>query len=147
LLRTFGGGTELLGVYNILGKCVIDLVIRKDMAKRLGITPAMPVQERLRPIKGTVIGTFGVATFTYQVAYFLAKEAGLEPGKDVTLLGVGDGNSVLAALKTGHIDIMSYGPPFSQMAIKDGDGISLVTNIRGISEIKQLPGECAFGAA
>jgi len=28
LLRAFGGGTELLGVYNILGKCVIDLVER-----------------------------------------------------------------------------------------------------------------------
>jgi NitT/TauT family transport system substrate-binding protein len=131
LLRAFSGGTELLGVYNILGKCVIDLVIRKDAAKRLGITTAMPVQERLKRIKGTVIGTFGIATYTYQVAYFLAKEAGLEPGKNVTLLNVGDGDSALVALKTGHIDIMSYGPPFSQMAIKNGDAISLVANTKG----------------
>jgi NitT/TauT family transport system substrate-binding protein len=131
LLRAFGGGTELLGVYNILGKCVIDLVIRKDTAQRLGITSAMPVQERLKRIKGTVIGTFGIATYTYQVAYFLAKEAGLEPGKNVTLLNVGDGDSALVALKTGHIDIMSYGPPFSQMAIKDGNAIFLVANTKG----------------
>ena len=131
LLRAFSGGTELLGIHNILGKCVIDLVIRKDTAKRLGITPTMPVQERLKRIKGTVIGTFGIATYTYQVAYFLAKETGLEPGKNVTILGVGDGDSALVALKTGHIDIMSYGPPFSQMAIKDGDAISLVANTKG----------------
>ena len=32
LLRAFSGGTDLLGVYNILGKCVFDLVIRKETA-------------------------------------------------------------------------------------------------------------------
>ncbi len=131
LLRAFSGGTDLLGVHNILGKCVFDLVIRKDTAKRLGITPTMPVQERLKRIKGTVIGATGIGVISYQVAYFLAKEAGLEPGKDVTILGVGGGASALAALKTGHIDIMSYSPPFPQIAIRDGEAISLVANTKG----------------
>jgi NitT/TauT family transport system substrate-binding protein len=131
LLRAFAGGTELMGVYNILGKCIYDLVIRKDTAQRLGITPAMPVQERLKRIKGTIIGAGGIGVIPYQVAYFLAKEAGLEPGRNVTLLGVGDGDSALVALRTGHIDIMSYPPPFPQIAIKNGDGISLVANTKG----------------
>ena len=131
LLRAFSGGTDLLGVHNILGKCVFDLVIRKDTAKRLGITPAMPVQDRLKRIKGTIIGATGIGVISYQIAYFLAKEAGLEPGKDVTILGVGGGASALAALKTGHIDIMSYSPPFPQIAIRDGDAISLVANTKG----------------
>jgi ABC-type nitrate/sulfonate/bicarbonate transport system substrate-binding protein len=132
LLRAFSGGTELLGVYNILGKCIYDLVIRKDTAKRLGITPAMPVQERLKRIKGTVIGAgSGIGVIPYQVAYFLAKEAGLEPGKDVTILAAGGGESALVALRTGHIDIMSYPPPFPQIAIKAGDAISLVANTKG----------------
>jgi NitT/TauT family transport system substrate-binding protein len=132
LLRAFSGGTELLGIYSILGKCIYDLVIRKDTAKRLGITPAMPVQERLKRIKGTVIGAgSGIGVIPYQVAYFLVKEAGLEPGKDVTILAVGGGDSALVALRTGHIDIMSYPPPFPQIAIKNGDAISLVANTRG----------------
>jgi NitT/TauT family transport system substrate-binding protein len=132
LLRAFSGGTELLGVYNILGKCVYDLVIRKDTAKRLGITPAMPVQERLKRIKGTVIGAgSGIGVIPYQVAYFLVKEAGLEPGKDVTILAAGGGDSALVALRTGHIDIMSYPPPFPQIAINAGDAISLVANTKG----------------
>jgi NitT/TauT family transport system substrate-binding protein len=132
LLRAFAGGTELLGVYNILGKCIYDLAIRKDTAKRLGITPAMPVQEKLKRIKGTVIGAgAGLGVIPYQVAYFLVKEAGLEPGKDVTILAAGGGDSALVALRTGHIDIMSYPPPFPQIAIKNGDAISLVANTRG----------------
>jgi len=113
LLRAFAGGTELMGIYNILGRCIYDLVIRKDTARRLGITPEMPVQERLKRIKGTIIGAGGIGVIPYQVAYFLAKEAGLEPGKNVTLLGVGDGDSALVALRTGHIDIMSYPPSLS----------------------------------
>ncbi len=124
LLRAFGGGIELLGVHNVVGKCIIDLVIRKETAGRLGITPAMPVQERLKRIKGTIIGASRVGSLTYQIAYFLAKEAGLEQGKDVTILGVGGGDSALAALKTGKIDVMSYAPPFPQVALKDGDAIS-----------------------
>ena len=132
LLRAFAGGTELLGVYNILGKCIYDLAIRKDTAKRLGITSAMPVQERLKRIRGTVIGAgSGIGVIPYQVAYFLVKEAGLEPGKDVTILAAGGGDSALVALRTGHIDIMSYPPPFPQIAIKNGAAISLVANTRG----------------
>ena len=132
LLRAFAGGTELLGVDNILGKCIYDLAIRKDTAKRLGITSAMPVQARLKRIRGTVIGAgAGIGVIPYQVAYFLVKEAGLEPGKDVTILAAGGGDSALVALRTGHIDIMSYPPPFPQIAIKNGDAISLVANTRG----------------
>jgi NitT/TauT family transport system substrate-binding protein len=132
LLRAFAGGTELLGVYNILGKCIYDLAIRKDTAQRLGITPAMPVPERLKRIKGTIIGAgAGLGVIPYQVAYFLVKEAGLEPGKDVTILAAGGGDSALVALRTGHIDIMSYPPPFPQIAIKNGDAISLVATTRG----------------
>jgi NitT/TauT family transport system substrate-binding protein len=131
LLRTFGGGIELLGVHNVVGKCIIDLIIRKESAQRLGITAAMPVQERLKRIKGTIIGASRVGSLTYQIAYFLAKEAGLEQGKDVTILGVGGGDSALAALKTGKIDVMSFAPPFPQVAVKDGDAVSLVANSHG----------------
>src|SRR5262249_38808073 len=46
LLRAFRGGTDLLGIQNFRERCVFDLFIRKDRAKRLGITPAMPVLER-----------------------------------------------------------------------------------------------------
>ena len=131
LLRTFSGGIELLGIHNVVGKCIIDLIIRQETAKRLGITPAMPVQEKLRRIKGTIVGASRVGSLSYQIAYFLAKEAGLEQGKDVTILGVGGGDSALAALKTGRIDIMSFAPPFPQVALKDGDAVSLVANSKG----------------
>lgn len=131
LLRTFSGGIELLGVHNIVGKCIIDLVIRRETANRLGITPAMPVHERLKRIKGTIIGASRVGSLSYQIAYFLAKEAGFEQGKDITILGVGGGDAALAALKTGKIDIVSFAPPFPQVLIKDGDAISLVANSKG----------------
>ncbi len=131
LLRAFGGGIELLGIHNVVGKCIIDLIIRRESAQRLGITAAMPVQEKLKRLKGTIIGASRVGSLTYQIAYFLAKEAGFEQGKDVTILGVGGGDAALAALKTGKIDVMSYAPPFPQVALKNGDAISLVANSHG----------------
>jgi NitT/TauT family transport system substrate-binding protein len=131
LLRAFSGGIELLGIHNVVGKCIIDLIIRRETANRLGVIPAMPVQERLKRIKGTIIGASRVGSLSYQIAYFLAKEAGFEQGKDITILGVGGGDSALAALKAGKIDVMSFAPPFPQVAIKDGDAISLVANSKG----------------
>lgn len=131
LLRAFSGGTELLGVQNVLGRCIVDLAIRKDTAKRLGITPDMPAQEKLKRIAGTKIGASRVGSLSYQIAYFLAKEAGFEQGRDVTILGVGGGAAQIAALKTGHIDIMSMTPPFPAVAIKEGEAMMLVANTNG----------------
>lgn len=131
LLRAFSGGTELLGVQNVLGRCIIDLAIRKDTAKRLGITPDMPIPERLKRIKGTKIGASRVGSLSYQIAYFLAKEAGLEQGRDITILGVGGGSALMAALKTGHIDIMSIAPPYPTAAVMEGDAMMLVANTKG----------------
>jgi NitT/TauT family transport system substrate-binding protein len=131
LIRAFSGGVELLGVQNILGRCVVDLVIRKDSANRLGIRPEMPVEEKLRRLKGAKVGASRIGALTYQIPFFLAKESGLEPGKDVTILGVGGGASQLASFKTGHIDVMSSSPPWPAAAIKGGEGLVLVANTRG----------------
>lgn len=68
LLRAFGGGIELLGIHNVVGKCIIDLIIRKESAQRLGITAAMPVQEKLKRIQGSIIGASRVGSLTYQIA-------------------------------------------------------------------------------
>src|SRR5713226_10155665 len=35
LLRAFSGGIELLGIHNVVGKCIIDLIIRRETANRL----------------------------------------------------------------------------------------------------------------
>ncbi len=131
LIRAFSGGGELLGVQNILGRCVVDLVIRKDSAKRLGITSEMTVEERLRRLKGAKVGASRIGALTYQIPFFLAKEVGLEPGRDVTILGVGGGASQFASFNTGHIDVISSSPPYPAAAIKQGDGLMLVANTKG----------------
>lgn len=131
LIRAFGGGRELLGVHNVLGRCVVDLVIRKDVAIRLGITPELVPEERLKRLRGIKIGATRIGALTYQILFFLAKESGLEPGRDVAILGVGGGASQLAAFKTGHIDVISGTPPFPASAIKDAEGMMLVANTRG----------------
>ncbi len=131
LIRAFSGGGELLAVENLLGRCVVDLAIRRDAANRLAITAEMPVEERLRRIKGAKIGASRVGALTYQIPFFLAKDVGLEPGRDVTILGVGGGTAQLASFQNGQIDVISSSPPYPDAAIKHGEGFMLVANTRG----------------
>lgn len=131
LLRVFSGGGELLGVQNLLGRCIVDLVVRKDTAERLGVAPQMPFEEKLKRLRGTKVGASRVGAISYQIPVFLAKEAGLEPGRDIVILGVGGGASQLAALKIGHVDIMSNSPPWPAIAIKEGIASMLLANTKG----------------
>jgi NitT/TauT family transport system substrate-binding protein len=131
LIRAFSGGEDLLGVQNILGRCVVDLVMRADVANRFGIAVSMTTEEKLKRLKGAKIGASRVGALTYQIPFFLAKEVGLEPGKDVTILGVGGGASQLAAFKNGHVDVISSSPPWPATAVKEAHGMMLVANTRG----------------
>ncbi len=131
LIRAFSGGGELLGVENLLGRCVVDLAIRRDAASRLGISPQMPVEEKLKRLKGTTVGASRVGALTYQIPFFLAKDVGLEPGRDITILGVGGGTAQLASFQNGQIDVISSSPPYPAAAIKNGEGFMLVANTRG----------------
>src|SRR5712675_1260221 len=79
----------------------LSLILRNDVP-----TPnaGKPYPQMVRDLKGLKIGISSAGASTDTVLQYLLREAGLDPKKDVSIIPVGDPNTMLAALKNGVID-------------------------------------------
>src|SRR5690349_9076300 len=79
----------------------LSLIVRNDVP-----TPNAdkPYPQMVRDLKGLKIGISSAGASTDTTLQYLIREAGLDPKKDVTIIPVGDPNTMLAALKNGVID-------------------------------------------
>ncbi|MFQ5693906.1 MAG: ABC transporter substrate-binding protein [Nitrospinota bacterium] len=132
-------GKPVIAVYNLVGRLTINLLIRKDVAKRRGISRDMPLARRIRAAKGLTFGATRPGAFTYLIARYLLRKGGLDPGRDVRLIGIGGPPALLAALERGRIQVMVMSSPASAAAILRGFGTYLVNSSGGeVPEMNEL---------
>ena len=79
----------------------LSLIVRNEVP-----TPNAdkPFPQMVRDLKGLKLGISTVGASTDTALQYLLREAGLDPKKDVTIVPVGDPNTMLAALKNGLVD-------------------------------------------
>lgn len=122
LLLAHQEGIDLWAIASIMNRSNINFVIHKDVAAARGITADSPLPEKLQALKGLTIGATQPAALTYILAAYYTQRGGWTPQEDVTILAVGGGPSMLAALERKRIDIMSLASPFPEEAIHQGYG-------------------------
>ena len=71
-------------------------------------------------LKGKRVGISQLGASTDFIARFALRRVGLNPEKDVTLLGVGGAGERWAALHGGHVQATVVQPPFTLLARKGG---------------------------
>ena len=98
-------------VYQELG---LDLVVSAAKVQQLGINDSMPIEARVKAMKGLKIGISRPGASTDLFIRKLLTDYGLKPDSDVTLTPIGDGGPMVAALEHGVIDAFVYPPPFPQ---------------------------------
>lgn len=130
-LNALKEGQKLVGVIDLLNRCIIGGVINKDVAQRIGVTASMPFEEKIKRLKGLTFGITRPGALTDNVARQLVKMAGLQPDTDVRILGVGGATSIVPALEHGKIDVMFISTPHPERAIGAGFGAWLVNNAKG----------------
>jgi NitT/TauT family transport system substrate-binding protein len=131
-----GSGVTLIGT--IIGQYASNLVLRADVAKRLGLTHDTPIKQRLAALRGLRIAGSGVGSSTDFLIRYLAKEAGLSPERDFTVLFLGDGAPILAAFSQARIDGFVLSSPTSDIAISKYRGVLMLDMSRG--EFEELRG-------
>ncbi len=130
-LNALKEGQKLVGVIDLLNRCIIGVVINKDVAQRIGITESTPFDEKIKRLKGLNLGITRPGALTDNVARHLVKMAGYQPDKDVRILGVGGATSIVPALENRKIDVMFISTPHPERAIGGGFGMWLVNNAKG----------------
>lgn len=124
-------GKKLVMVMSALNKLFINWAMHKDVAKAKGVTPSMPLAEKIKTLKGLTVGVTNPGALTAHLAAFVVRKAGYNPQQDVHIIPVGSGPTWLAALENRKVDVALTAPPVPDTAISRGFAILLIDNARG----------------
>lgn len=130
-LDAFTAGKKLVAVYNAMDKNIINVVMRADVAQRLGITARTPFADKLKALKGLTIAATRPGALTFQQAESMVRRAGYEPQKDVKIVGAGEGQALIAALESGQADLFLTAVPVPETAVARGKAVMFVDNSAG----------------
>jgi NitT/TauT family transport system substrate-binding protein len=124
-------GADVKLIRTLEAEYASNIVIRGDVAKRLGLTNDTPIPRRLAALRGlkiAVSGTGGSADFLMR---YLALRAGLSPERDITILTMSGNGPMLAAFSAGRIDGFALSSPTSDVAMLRYKGMMLFNMARG----------------
>jgi NitT/TauT family transport system substrate-binding protein len=115
----------------------------------LGVSKAKAASfKSFKDLKGMKVGVSAPGSSTHNLVKQLLTKAGLDPLKDVSIVGVGVGASVIAAMKSGQIDAVSNVDPMMTKLELDGD-IRIVADTRSLKGTREvwgapLPAGCLY---
>jgi len=133
-----GRGADVVSFGAVFSQIGSNFVMSKDWAAKHNVTEKTPYPEKLRALKGAVIGVNTAGSGTDQVVRYLAKEAKLDPDRDMTISAVGTGDVMTAALSRGVIQGFLQGSPVGENAIQNHGAMMFVNTVEG--EVPALNG-------
>ncbi len=130
-LNALKAGKRLVGVYDLLKRNIIGVVIHKEVAQKIGLSPTTPFADKLARLKGLTLGVTRPGALTYIMAEALIKRAGYVPNQDVRILAVGGGATIVPALQNRKVDLILISTPHPERAIIGGFGQWFINNALG----------------
>ena len=130
-LQAFEKGQKLLATMSILTRNSINVVMHKDVAREKGITEKSPLNDKIKALKGLKLSGVAVGSFSYQVLVYYLLKAGIDPQKEVELIGIGAGPAMVLALEQRKVDAFATGTPVPDAAAARGIGVMIVDNAAG----------------
>jgi NitT/TauT family transport system substrate-binding protein len=124
-------GKNMKWIYGVSNRMTMDFVMNKGVADRLGLSRKIPLMARYKGLKGLKIGITRRGAVTDLYTRYYLKKAGLDPDRDATIIPIGGGTNLLAALRTGQIDGFMLSPPRPGTAVRGGFGKIIIKSTSG----------------
>jgi NitT/TauT family transport system substrate-binding protein len=134
--REQGYKVKIIGA--LVNQAAYQLVVREDVAKKLNLTSATPMVERIRKLKGLTISTNGAGGAPDNTLRYVLREAGLNPDSDVTITPIPSDQAVLAVFGQKRIDGFIRSAPTTVMVIEKHKALRMIDFAKG--EYKPLSG-------
>jgi len=131
-------GVDIITVGAAIVQYASNIVVSKKWVERTGITPASTYEQKIKALKGSTFGVSTPGSGTDQIIRYLARRAGLNPDRDMTIATMGTGAAMLPALARDQIEGFSFSPPNPDLAIKQFGAVMLFDMSRG--QVKELDG-------
>ena len=130
LVRGGTRGQQLFAIAQLMDSAPTQIVLRKDVAEKAGLVEDAPLAQRAQVLRGKRMAVDSVNSINHILLKFVARKAGVDPEKDLTVTPMQPPN-MIAALKSGAIDGISMSVPWPVMATRDGLTVTLVSVPRG----------------
>lgn len=112
MLKAIKQGQPLVAVGTVIADYTGSIVMRKDLADKLGRKPTV------QDLKGLRIGTLARGGFTDVSTRYLLMQAGLDPEKDAQLTPVRGPDRQLAAGRARELDANAFVDPSGYIAVQ-----------------------------
>ena len=121
-LRGRGSGLAIKTFIQTVNKYASNVVIRRDVLERLGVSDASPAERKIAALKGLRLGTTGPGAAPDALFRWLALQGKMDPNSDLRLVPIqGGGPGMLAGLQQNVIDGFCLSSPTSDLAVQDRD--------------------------
>lgn len=118
----------LIAIMTTVTRPTFELVLRKDVVEKLGVSPTAPLAERAKALKGLKIGLSGLNNISHTFLLYGLAKGGLKQ-EDIQIVGMAP-PSMYAALKKGDIDGFETATPWTFMPVDAGDAVNWISGLR-----------------
>ncbi|HTI81378.1 MAG TPA: ABC transporter substrate-binding protein [Acetobacteraceae bacterium] len=139
-MHAVGRGGQLVGICAGFDVYPIALVLSNAAIKKLGITDAMSIDEKIKRVKGVRIGITSPGSSTDEFMRTIMLVRGMDPSTDVQLQPIGIGAPMVAAMQGGATDGFAFMSPFTNIAVSRGIGQIIADPMTGqLPEYRDVP--------
>jgi NitT/TauT family transport system substrate-binding protein len=131
LFMAYEQGKPLLAVANLGNRMAIECWMNKEVATNLGVSVDSPLEQRIKALKGLTVAGTRPGAFTYLLLVEYAKRFGLEPQKDVKIIGIGGPAAMIPAVENNQVALACTGSPAPELAVARGKAVPFTNNING----------------
>ncbi|UUZ76948.1 ABC transporter substrate-binding protein [Polaromonas sp. P1(28)-13] len=139
-IKAYNEGGEILAVASLFDVLDTHIFLTNDALKKSGITPDMPIDEKVKRMQGLRIGISSPGSTTDTVVRTLFKARGMDPDKVVQLQPLGGSSNMLAAVEKNLTDGFAWSAPQPEIAELKGLGKIVINPLKGeVPEMKDVP--------
>jgi ABC-type nitrate/sulfonate/bicarbonate transport system substrate-binding protein len=132
-------GIKTVAIGAFTGSLAMQFTARKDWMSRLGVSPAAPLEGKLKAFKGARIGASTIGGGPAQYTRYLARSAGIDPERDMKILAVGFGAARMAALRTNQVDVTVGDAPEADQVELEGFGELFLNCAHEVPLFREFP--------
>ncbi|MCC6473044.1 MAG: ABC transporter substrate-binding protein [Burkholderiales bacterium] len=130
VVRANARGQKLLAIGITIDRPMLEVVLHKDIAAKLGITEAMPIAKKAAALKGLRLGIDRPNTIPNGYMRYFLTRGKLSPDRDVTLAPM-EPPALIAALKSGAVAGFVMSQPWTLIPVQSGMAVRLVSSPLG----------------
>lgn len=140
MLDSAARGGNLIAISACYNAFPMGITLSTAAIKRTGISPGMPLEERLKRLKGMHLAITSPGSSTDQFVRTLYLARGMKPDDMVKLQPMSPGAPMLAAMEQGSIDGFVWSSPYPEIAAAKGSGQLVIDPMIGeVPEFKDVP--------